>query len=171
MRIAITGSHRVGKTTLAEAIAGNLPDYVLLQEPYLQMEETGYWFSETPTVDDYFAQFKYAIQQIAESGDNVIFDRCPLDILAYANTVRKSKNIQALYAEMTDAISQIDLIVFVPIETPDLIFCDESDLPKLRRDVNEIIQNWIGELPVDVKTVHGTLDKRIKQVLDRIREG
>lgn len=39
MRIAFTGSHRVGKTTLAEEIAESLPDYEFINEGYLQLEE------------------------------------------------------------------------------------------------------------------------------------
>ena len=168
MRIALTGSHRVGKTTLAEALANSLPGYELLQEPYLQLEESGYLFSEIPTQDDYIAQFNCSIKQIQESGDDVIFDRCPLDLLAYVFVTSKSKSIQSLYTEMTDAISQLDLIVYVPIQTPDIIFCDESDLPKLRCDVNEIIQSWIGEYPLDVLTIHGSLDQRKMLVLNSI---
>lgn len=79
MRIAFTGSHRVGKTTLAEEIADSLPDYEFIIEPYLQLEEEGYLFSEVPTLDDYIEQFNFSVEQLQNSVDNVIFDRCPLD--------------------------------------------------------------------------------------------
>jgi len=91
MRIAFTGSHRVGKTTLAEEIAESLPDYEFINEPYLQLEEEGYLFSEIPTLEDYIEQFNFSVEQLQNSDDNLIFDRCPLDLLAYIYAVEKRK--------------------------------------------------------------------------------
>ena len=168
MRIAFTGSHRVGKTTLAEEIADNLPNYDFKNEPYLQLEETGYLFSEIPTKDDYIEQFNYSVKQIKESGNNVIFDRCPFDLLAYIYAKSKIKDIQTRYDEMTNAMSQIDILIFVPIETPDLIICQESDLPNLRYEVNNILQNWIGDLNTEILEVNGTLENRKKQIMKKV---
>lgn len=168
MQIAFTGSHRVGKTTLAEEIADSLPDHELIIEPYLQLEEEGYLFSEIPTLDDYIEQFNFSIQQLQNSGDNMIFDRCPIDLLAYVYTVGKKKNMSALYEEMTTAIAEIDLLVFVPIEKVDLIVCQESDLPNLRQEVNDILEDWIEDFSNEILEVAGTLENRKKQILDKI---
>ncbi|MDV3936917.1 hypothetical protein CMT78_03945 [Elizabethkingia anophelis] len=168
MRVAFTGSHRVGKTTLAEEIADNLPDYEFINEPYLQLEEEGYLFSEIPTLDDYIEQFNFSVEQLQNSGDNVIFDRCPLDLLAYVYAVGKKKNISAFYEEMTTAIAEIDLLVFVPIEKVDLIGCQESDLPNLRQEVNDILEDWIGDFSNEILEVTGTVECREKQILDKI---
>jgi deoxyadenosine/deoxycytidine kinase len=168
MRIAFTGSHRVGKTTLAEEIADNLPGYYFRNEPYLQLEEEGYLFSEIPTLDDYIEQFTFSVKQIKSSENDVIFDRSPLDLLAYIYAASKTKDIQIFYEEMTIAMSQIDIVVFVPIETPDLIICQESDLPDLRREVNDTLQDWIGDLNNTTLEVTGTLENRKKQILDKI---
>lgn len=168
MRIAFTGSHRVGKTTLAEEIADSLPDYEFINEPYLQLEEEGYLFSEIPTLDDYIEQFNFSVEQLQNSGDNVIFDRCPLDLLAYVYAVGKKKNISDLYEEMAAAIAEIDLLVFVPIENVDLISCQESDLPNLRQEVNDILEDWIGDFSNEVLEVSGTLENRKKQILDKV---
>lgn len=168
MIIAFTGAHRVGKTTLAEEIADNLPNYDFKTEPYLQLEETGYLFSEIPTLDDYIEQFNFSVKQLEDSGNDVIFDRCPLDILAYIYALSKTKNLQTLYNEMANVISEIDILIFVPIETPDLIKCQETDLPNLRHEVNDILQNWVRDLSNEILIVNGTLDNRKIQVLNRI---
>ncbi|MFC7524181.1 AAA family ATPase [Parapedobacter sp. GCM10030251] len=170
MRIAFTGSHRVGKTTLAEEIGSNLPNFGFKNEPYIELEEAGYLFSEIPTLDDYMEQFNYSVKQLKDSENNVVFDRCPLDILAYIEAVRKTENTQTYYDEMTNAMSLIDIIVFVPLESPDLIVCQESDLPALRREVNDILSNWIWDLNNEVLEVKGTLEQRKKQVLNRIHK-
>lgn len=168
MRIAFTGAHRVGKTTLAEEIAYHLPHYEFKNEPYLQLEEEGYFFSEIPTVDDYIEQFNFSVEQIQDSENDVIFDRCPLDLLAYIYTTGKAKNVSALYEEMSTAIAQIDLLVFVPIETLDLILCQESDLPDLRDEINDLLQDWIGDFDTEILEVTGSLEDRKKLVLDKI---
>lgn len=171
MKIAFTGAHRVGKTTLAEKIADTLPTYDLNTEPYVQLEEMGYVFTEIPTVDDYIDQFNFSVKQIAASGNDVIFDRCPLDLLAYIFAQSGQNNLQKLYDKMIKAMSQIDLIIFVPIESPDLIICPESDLPNLRLEINEIIQGWIGDLSNEIIEVSGTLENRKKQILNLLDIG
>lgn len=169
MRIAFTGSHRVGKTSLAEAITTLLPDYDFIEEPYLQLESKGYLFPEIPATEDYVAQFRHSLQQIANSSDDIIFDRSPLDLLAYIYVTDKYNNIEMYYQEMLAAMEQIDLLVFIPIETPDRILCQQSDLPLLRQEVDEVLQEWIGDLDNEIITVSGALSDRQLQVQQKIQ--
>jgi len=60
MKIAITGAHRVGKTTLAEKLHENLANYDFRMEPYYELEESGYEFSEIPDIDDFIKQLEYS---------------------------------------------------------------------------------------------------------------
>jgi nicotinamide riboside kinase len=41
MRIAISGSHRTGKSTLVSELSALLPTYATVDEPYHLMEEDG----------------------------------------------------------------------------------------------------------------------------------
>jgi GTPase SAR1 family protein len=168
MKIVITGAHRVGKTTLAEKLLESLPGYDYRPEPYYDLEELGHVFSDNPKVDEYLEQLEYSLDQISKSGSNVIFDRCPVDILAYIQAIRKSENIQSIYNKVKSVMSEIDLIVFVPIEDPDLISCPESELPELRSQVNEILSEWIGDFGIETMEVNGTLSARREQVLNKI---
>lgn len=168
MKIAIVGAHRVGKTSLAEALREHLPGYTLEMEPYYKLEESGYAFSEIPVVDDFLAQIKYSVKQVANGGDNVIFDRCAIDILAYIHAIDKDIHIQSLFEAAQTSIEAIDLLVFVPVEVPDLISVTKSDWPKLRRTVNDLLGEWIGDLGVKVIEVSGTLPDRRDQVLSQI---
>lgn len=168
MKIAITGAHRVGKTTLVEKLLESLPDYEITTEPYYELEETGHVFSETPNVDDYIEQLEYSINQILKSRNNVIFDRCPVDILAYVHAMDESENIQSLYHKVQNVLTGIDLLVFVPIEEPDLISCPESELPELRYRINEILNAWIWDFGIETIKVKGTLLARRDQVINKI---
>lgn len=168
MKIAITGAHRVGKTTLAEKLLESLPDYEYRPEPYHELEESGYIFSEIPTMEDYIEQLEYSIVQLSKSGDNVIFDRCPIDLLAYIQTVNQSEDIKSLYHKVKSVIKEIDLLVFIPIEEPDLIVCPESELPELRVQVNELLHEWIWDFGVETIEVKGTLLARRDQIINKI---
>ena len=69
---------------------------------------------------------------------------------------------------MTTAIAEINLLVFIPIEKVDLISCQESDLPNLRQEVNDILEDWIGDFSNEILEVSGTLENRKKQIFDKI---
>ncbi|MDH5033995.1 hypothetical protein [Chryseobacterium cucumeris] len=69
---------------------------------------------------------------------------------------------------MSAAIAEIDLLIFIPIEKVDLIVCQESDLPNLRQEVNDILEDWIGDFSNEILEVAGTLENRKKQILDKI---
>ena len=117
MRIAIFGTHNVGKTSLAEDLLEKLPGYTLEIEPYFQLESSGYEFSAPPpNAEDFVEQFNYSIQLISQSGNNVIFDRFVLDILAYLHILDPNRDIQFLIEKTQMLLSEIDLFVFVPIE-------------------------------------------------------
>ncbi|QEC43678.1 AAA family ATPase [Pseudobacter ginsenosidimutans] len=168
MRIAVVGAHRVGKSTLAEEVLANLPGYTLEMEPYYQLESSGYEFSEIPTAEDFIEQFNYSARLVSKSEGNVIFDRCIIDILAYLHVIDPELNIQLLFETAQTVMAEIDLLVFVPIEEPDLIPDHQTDLPKLRRLVNDLLHDWIWDLGIEAIEVSGTLLNRRDQVLAKI---
>jgi GTPase SAR1 family protein len=165
MKLAIIGAHRVGKTTLAEKLQELLPGYQYQPEPYYALEETGYIFADEPNVEDYRAQFELAITHIYESEQSVIFDRCPIDLLAYIHVVAPNIDIQDLFENAQQVLSEIDLLVFVPIEQADRIDCTISELPELREEVNEMLMDWIWDLGIEVIEVSGTPSARADQVI------
>lgn len=169
MRIAVCGAHRVGKTTLAESLHEALPEYEYKAEAYYELEEEGFAFSEIPSRDDYVTMLEHSVKQIPEAGENVIFDRCPLDMLAYIHAVSNgSFEISSLYQKVQDVMNEIDLLVFVPIEKPDLIDCTDSDLPQLRKEVNDILSDLIWEFNSNTIEVTGSTTERCAQILNRM---
>jgi thymidylate kinase len=160
MKIAITGTHRVGKTTLAEALQERLAGYELRMEPYYELEEAGYLFTETPDVEDFIDQFRQSVKQLSTGDSNVIFDRCPVDLLAYIHAIDEKRNIQSLFNEAERIMAEIDLLIFVPIEN--------ADEQPLRTRVNELLQEWVWDFGVETIEVTGTLQERVEKVLGKI---
>jgi Predicted nucleotide kinase (related to CMP and AMP kinases) len=168
MRIAITGTHRVGKTTLAEKLQELFSDYEYYAEPYFELEEVGYIFPETPTADDYLAQLEYSIKQIAKSDNNAIFDRCPVDLLAYIQATDDTLNLQSIFGKVQNVMEEIDLLIFVPIEEPDIISCSVSELPELRYQVDDILRDLISDFDIEMIEVKGNLSERLNQIQNKI---
>ncbi|MDF3029010.1 MAG: hypothetical protein K0S23_3317 [Fluviicola sp.] len=170
MKIAFTGAHCVGKTTLAEKLQTTLPDYLFIPEPYVELEEEGHIFSETPGAEDFSVQLEYAIERICIDEPDVIFDRSPLDLLAYLYVTGGAKASQNFYMKVREAMTEIDLLVFVPVEKPDLIDCPQSEFPELRQQVNELLHEWISDFDLETVDVRGTLAEREEQIIRKILE-
>lgn len=168
MKIALTGAHKVGKTTLAEKLLESLPDYLFVPEPYVELEEQGVDFPETPELEDFSVQLQHAIKRMELDEPDVIFDRSPLDLLAYVYASGGAKASQKFYSKVQEAMEEIDLLIFVPLENPDLIDCPESELPLLRKQVNELLEEWIDGFDMETIVVRGTLAARERQVLETI---
>lgn len=170
MRIAISGSHLVGKTTLAEALSDTLPRHELVPEPYELLVDDEYEFAEVPSLEDFELQLERSFQCIQESGTNVVFDRCPLDILGYLFTHRDAEAFQLedWMPRVRDAVAKLDLIVFVPVEDPDLVAVPRSQV-RLRSEVDAVLRDIIVDdaygLDIDVMTAAGTPGARLHQVV------
>lgn len=174
MRIAISGSHLVGKTTLCEALAEVLPHYQLFPEPYRLLEEDGHEFGEMPSVEEFELQMERSFLVLREGGADAVFDRCPLDIAAYLLTHEDADtfDIELWMPRIREHVSTLDLIVFVPIEAPDRVDVPRSERG-LRAEVDALLSDIVlGDaygLDVEVMEVAGSLDARVRQVVARVR--
>ena len=85
MRVGISGTHGTGKTTLAQELCARLPGHLTADEPYYLLEEEGYEFAFPPSLEDYRALLARSVRSLGSPPllPRVIFDRTPLDYLAY----------------------------------------------------------------------------------------
>ena len=83
VRIAVSGTHITGKSSLVEVLGANLPQYAIVSEPYEILEERGYEFDHPPSVEDYVVQLKQSLVTLRRPLADTILDRCPLDFLGY----------------------------------------------------------------------------------------
>ena len=79
MRIAVSGTHITGKSSLVEALGERLPHHAVVAEPYEVLEERGYEFAHPPSIDDFVIQLKQSLLSLRRRSPNLIYDRCPLD--------------------------------------------------------------------------------------------
>jgi hypothetical protein len=136
MRIAISGTHCNGKSTLIERFLKAHPDFVHTPEPYtVLVEEFGEDFSAEPCVEDFYRQLEFNINSLQEHarGEKVIYERCPIDFLAYIYAL-DSKAAPALVGLVADSIQNLDLILYVPLNH--MIDVPQHEYPKLREAVD-----------------------------------
>lgn len=175
MRIAISGAHRTGKTTLIGELIGSLASFRAVEEPYYLLEEEGHVFAEIPCLEDFERQLERSIQSIVESEENSLFDRCPCDILAYLITHDESEwfDVACWLPRVRDAMQRLDLVIFVPIEEPDRVGVAASDHGRLRRCVDEELHDIILDdrwaFAVPAIEVAGSPGERARQVLAHLR--
>lgn len=174
MKIAVSGTHFSGKSTFIEALHKKLPDYSLIDEPYFLLEQLGHSFSDPPSLDDFEQQFELSNSLILDSDPNTLFDRSPLDFLAYAIALNKKINQEEWTHKLHQSIPLLDLIFYIPIETPDRIPLPPSENQDLREDVDLQLQDFLLNDSLDLlaKTkviqIAGPLDQRITQALSSI---
>ena len=178
MRIAISGAHRAGKSTLLAELAEGLPKYKTVDEPYRLLEEDGYEFCHPPSLKDFEAQLERSIESLSGSGANVLFDRCPADLLGYISVHEDVDgfDFDDWLPWVRAAVETLDLIVFVAIEAPDRIsFSPSDDDAESRSAVDEKLKQILlldsFGLGVEVLEVEGELEARVETVLERIRQG
>lgn len=135
MRIAISGTHYIGKSTLITDFLKLHPEYKAMIEPYyLLQEQTTIEMSLEPSLDSLLEQLNYSIGQLMENEGNIIFDRCPVDYIAYAMALLDQEDIDINDSEVSDlfsdvkiALDTLDLIVFLPITKDHLIEYTEEN--------------------------------------------
>ena len=169
MRIAFAGTHRTGKTTLLEAVHARLSAYDHVDEPYRWLEDEGHEFSDPPSTEDYERQLRRSIDLIAGSGARTLFDRCPLDLVAYLQATDDDFAIADWLDDIRAGMAMLDLVVLVTIETPDRIGVPSHEDRRLRRRVDARLQTLLLDDPhgldAEVLEVSGALDGRVAQVM------
>jgi hypothetical protein len=169
MRIAVAGTHAVGKSTLLVELSRALGHHEIVDEPYYELMDEGHEFADVPAVDDFVAQLDHSIGRLSsERPPDVLYDRCPADFLAYLVALRAEAAIQDRLTRAREALATLDLVVFVPIEDPDRIESSDPE-DRLRGKVDAILREMLVDdsygLGVPVVEVHGSPLLRTQQLL------
>jgi len=148
MRIAVTGAHGVGKTTLIEDFVAAWPRFAREQEPYWALAQQGVAFADGASVPDLEQQLKASCEMILEAeAPDVVFDRCPMDFVAYLEVVAVGEGFEwepsgRLLSRMDAAIAALDFIAFVPVVEPDEIAVAIEE-PRLRTRVDRRLKTLL----------------------------
>lgn len=172
MRIAITGTHGTGKTTLARALSKELKLPLIAEIAREAAKNTCVDHASKLLSNIYIArkfQWEVLRQQVnAEDSfcGKFVSDRCTLDCFAYW----KAYGIKSGHGYKQKCFQRYyDLLVYVPIEfrCPDDGFRDTDEI--LRSIVDEYIVKYLPQMCHPHITVTGNIEERIAKILDFVK--
>jgi hypothetical protein len=127
MRIAISGSHSLGKSTVVTDWVAAHPEFRREEEPYRALALNGPYeilFRESSTRLHNGIQLYYNISRVnrySSAADDVIFDRAPVDYLAYSqytanqgSTDIDSAFVASMVPAVRESLDHLDILAFVP---------------------------------------------------------
>ncbi|HEV7764084.1 MAG TPA: AAA family ATPase [Thermoanaerobaculia bacterium] len=182
MRIAVSGTHCSGKSTLIEDFLTAHREYLHEPEPYEWLQELyGEASPQEPGIDDFYRQLELSVERLRtyERGASVIAERSPVDFLAYILAVidlgREGRDCAAVAsaAELAaTGLASVDLMVVLPLIDQDRIVVPEAEDVELREAMNDRLLDLVA---VDeyslfasgkprVIEIHGTRSQRLRQL-------
>jgi predicted ATPase len=178
VRIAVSGTHCSGKTTLVEAFLERNPEYAHEPEPYEWLAETrGADFSAELTAADAWQQLEISVERVSvhAPGSNVIAERSPIDFLAYLEALRTlgredtSEMLDAARDLASSGMAHVDLLVILPLND-DIEPPDDED-PELRDAMNSALLEIVdGELDQHLE-IAGTPQRRLAVLAAAVERG
>ena len=180
-RIAITGTHGVGKTSLAYALFDKFTELNIKASLNTKLArsliEKGYPLGKEATSESYIQYIisQLRAEQTAEKCDVFISDRTLLDPLSYSIVNQKYINstvpddiIKLLESVWLLESIQYDLYVLVPIEFEMPIDDIRPVDKKYRERIETQIASILSDYCINYITVSGTIDERADKVLNSI---
>lgn len=184
MRIAVSGTHCSGKSTLIDDFLAAHPDYLHEPEPYEWMDDA----SGEVGADDFYRQLEVSVARLRGhgSGSRVIAERSPLDFLAYLLALTdlgrsgRDCELTASAAELAaEGMANIDLLVVLPLNARDGIAAPESEDPELREAMNDRLLDLITTDPYSlfgsgrthIIEVHGNRHERLRALEQAVAGG
>jgi predicted ATPase len=148
VRFAVSGSHGTGKSTLIAGFLERRPAYVHEPEAFETIgDDVDLTESGGVTAEGLRALLEYTVSTIASHAADagVVFERSPVDYLAYARAARESwpageadDFLATCIPRVRSALGHLDLIAYVPV-SPLIRPRDEVD-PRMRRRVDRCLR-------------------------------
>jgi hypothetical protein len=164
MRIAVSGTHFIGKTTLIEDFLKKHPDYRCEKEAYYKLQDAKEMeLSLELSLDSLLEQLDYSIEQLNKTANekNVIFDRCPIDFIAYSmidleqdSLDINDSEVSKRFDEIKTALNTLDLILFLPITKENSIEYTEEN-PAYRKSADKYFKKIYRDEVCDIFPRYG----------------
>ena len=175
MKIGLTGTMSVGKTTLVKALSkmDQFHNYTCTTERSKYLNSLGIPLNHETTIE---GQTIFLAERVAElMKENVIMDRTILDVIAFTNLADsidfKDKEYFEDYARVF--VGEYDYIFYIdPIGTTmEDNGIRETDLEYRERIDAAVIKamNTYGHRCKNVHVIKGTTSERIEQILDLVK--
>ena len=152
MRIAISGTACQGKTTLVNDFLTEWSNYKTPEKTY--RDTLTEMHSDATDEDTQWDVLNFMVDQLQEyrKGDNVIFDRCPLDNLVYTLWAHDKGKISKEFVDkcipvVKESMRFLDIIYFIPLTKVHKVEIEEDGVrntdPKYIKEIDNIFKTLL----------------------------
>jgi hypothetical protein len=159
MRVAVSGSHSTGKSTLIAAFLAQCPAYAHEPEAYEELaDDIALLTSEGPDIEGLAALLTHTVSTVGRHGPGaaVIFERSPVDYLAYAAATRsiaradRDEFIRTYVPIVRAAVRSLDLIALLPAAGEGPVASRPGEDDRFRKRVDEELRRALIDDDYDV---------------------
>lgn len=167
MKIAIVGSHGVGKTTLSSKLSKilNLP---IIPDVAVEAYKKGFAISENTPPEVQFWMFAKHLEYEKNLGENWIADKCLIDYSVYADVIFTDTRVTSLLSEMVSKNICYDLVFYLPIEFPIEDDGVRSLDPIFQKNVDDRYKRVLSQWNIPYISLTGSVEDRIRQAMNRL---
>ncbi len=175
MRIAFTGAHSTGKTTLINILKQNpdFVDYTFIHSPTRSIQVNGNQINEK---GDDTTQNLIMFQHVMNSNTSakkVVFDRCSLDGFVYtsylyANGKVSKETLKISECICLNTISKYDCIFYLPIDIELNNDGVRSQDPDFQLKIGKLFEEYRATYKIPVIPIVGTVEERIEKIYNAI---
>ncbi|PIU42974.1 MAG: hypothetical protein CO034_00565 [Parcubacteria group bacterium CG_4_9_14_0_2_um_filter_35_11] len=168
MKIAIVGSHSVGKTTLAKHLAQRLNcNYI----PDIVREEAvkkGFTINENtpPEVQLWLVARQWELETVTP--ESWVADKSLFDYVVYGDLVLKDEDVKKVIRKIVQRVVRYDFVFYLPIEFPMEEDGIRSIDPEFQKEIDRRFRKCLDEFNIKYIVLSGSIEERVKQALDHI---
>lgn len=166
MKIALCGSHGVGKTTLANLLSKkfSLP---ILNDIVVDAHKLGFVINEnTPMETQMWLVGKQLEQE--KINQNFIADKCIFDYYVYAKALDMDGDMTSAIKKVALQTANYDYIFYIKPEFPIVDDGLRSTNIDFQSGVDKVYENFLKESQIDFVYLSGSVEERMKRILEII---
>ena len=166
MKIAIIGSHGVGKSTLAKELSKILK-FPILPDTAREALLKGFAVNEATPPENQLWILSKQMEYERELKDNFIADKTLFDNIVYARQIFTDQNFLTVIENIVQKIASYDLYIYLPIEIP-LVDDGRSMDPVFQQKIDAEYLKLMGEFGISYYQVRGSIKERLKMSMQII---
>ncbi len=169
MKIAIAGSHGVGKTSFAKALAKKLDFNYIHDIVRKEAVPKGFVINENtpPEVQLWLVMRQWELESTTPEG--WVADKCLVDYLVYGDIVLKDEDTKRVIRDLVRRNAKYDVVFYLPIEFPMEQDGLRSVDPEFQKRADVLYQKCLEDFRIKFTILSGSVEERVRRALAHLK--